>query len=308
MKIVMYHYVKDFKKTKYPQVKGLDKDEFKFQIDYLKTNFNILDPRNIADKIKKKESFNENDCWLTFDDGYIDHYEIVVPILNKYGIKASFFPPVRSTLQETLLDVNKIQLILGKIENPKSLLEEIKKIYEEINNDKSLSFENFFKNIDTSNRYDNPEIVLIKRLLQKELPKEIREKICLRLFTKYVSDNVSKVAKEFYMSLSQVMELKNQGHEIGLHGYNHDWYGKLSIDQQHEEILETLKFWRKNHILDKDFTMCYPYGDYNLDTLKILKKLNCNMALTVKVGSVNKNNYDNLELPRFDTNDFPKTA
>ena len=122
MKIVMYHYVKDFKKTKFPQVKGLDKDEFKFQIDYLKTNFNILDPRNIADKIKKKESFNENDCWLTFDDGYIDHYEIVVPISNKYGIKASFFPPVDQHFKRHYWMSTKYNLFLEKLKTPKACL------------------------------------------------------------------------------------------------------------------------------------------------------------------------------------------
>ena len=60
-------------------------------------------------------------------------------------------------------------------------------------------------------------------------------------------------------------------------------------------------------ILKEKFTMCYPYGDYTSDTVNILDKMKCSMALTVKVGAVPKNGYNHLELPRFDTNDFPKS-
>ena len=187
-------------------------------------------------------------------------------------------------------------------------MEEIKKNFFELNGDnKNSSFESFLKNIDTSSRYDNSKIILIKRLLQKELPKKIREKICDILFKKYVSKDVSSIAKRFYMSMAQIKEINEMGHEIGLHGYNHDWYGKLSKDDQYKEILQTVDFWKKNKILKEKFTMCYPYGDYTSDTVNILDKMKCSMALTVKVGAVPKNGYNHLELPRFDTNDFPKS-
>ena len=108
----MYHYVRDYKKTDYPDIKGLDIESFKFQIKYLKTKYNILSPNQIYKIIENHKSFNDNDCWLTFDDGYIDHYKYVLPILEHNGIKASFFPSVKTTLNETVLDVNKIHFIL----------------------------------------------------------------------------------------------------------------------------------------------------------------------------------------------------
>ena len=52
--------------------------------------------------------------------------------------------------------------------------------------------------------------------------------------------------------------------------------------------------------------MCYPYGDYNQNTIEILRNLNCSLALTTKVASVPLSGYEKLELPRYDTNDFPK--
>ena len=40
--IVMYHYVRDLKNSRYPRIKGFDISEFKSQIEFLKANYNII--------------------------------------------------------------------------------------------------------------------------------------------------------------------------------------------------------------------------------------------------------------------------
>ena len=52
--------------------------------------------------------------------------------------------------------------------------------------------------------------------------------------------------------------------------------------------------------------MCYPYGAYNSDTLDILKDRKCAVGLTTKVGIAKIPQDHGLELPRYDTNDFPQ--
>ena len=42
VEFIMYHYVRNFKNSLFPNIKGLDIDEFKFQINYLKKNYNII--------------------------------------------------------------------------------------------------------------------------------------------------------------------------------------------------------------------------------------------------------------------------
>ena len=42
MKIIMYHYVKDFKKYTFAKLKGLDVREFEAQIKFLKSNLGFL--------------------------------------------------------------------------------------------------------------------------------------------------------------------------------------------------------------------------------------------------------------------------
>ena len=51
--------------------------------------------------------------------------------------------------------------------------------------------------------------------------------------------------------------------------------------------------------------MCYPYGAYNSDTLKLIKKLGASIGVTTQIGKANISDNPFL-LPRFDTNDFPQ--
>ncbi len=304
----MYHYVRDYKKTDYPNIKGLDIESFKFQIKYLQKKYNILKPIEIHEIIEKGKNFTDKDCWLTFDDGYIDHYKYVLPILEQNQIKASFFPPAKTTFSETVLDVNKIHFILAKNINYDLILDEIKNMYINLNSSNEFeNFDNLTKKVNTTSRYDDSKIMLIKLLLQIALPEKIRKNICDKLFKKYVSPDIKSFAKNLYMNISQIKELHKLGHEIGMHGYDHVRLGKLNKKDQLDEITKAYKFLKENKLIDRRFTISYPYGHYNSDTLKILSNFNCSVGITIKPRPVPKKNYVPLELPRLDTNDFPQT-
>ena len=67
-------------------------------------------------------------CLLTFDDGYIDHYKYVFPILHGKNLGALFFLPKHSFLDRKILEVNKIQFVLAAFENPSTLKQKIDEI------------------------------------------------------------------------------------------------------------------------------------------------------------------------------------
>ena len=61
-----------------------------------------------------------------------------------------------------------------------------------------------------------------------------------------------------------------------------------------------------NDFIDKNnWVMNYPYGSYNKNTIEILEKLNCTLAVTTRVDVCNLNKHKKYELPRLDTIDFP---
>ena len=73
--IVMYHYVRPIKKSKYPNIKGLEFENFKKQIDFFSKKFNIISHTDFLEIIKSKKIPQKPSIMLTFDDGYKDHYK-----------------------------------------------------------------------------------------------------------------------------------------------------------------------------------------------------------------------------------------
>ncbi len=112
LNIVMYHYTRDLAHSRYPQIKGLDINLFRQQIEFLKSHFSVI---TMAEAICAGggHKIPDNSVLLTFDDGYIDNYTFAFPVLEEAGVQGSFFIPGKTFATHQLLDVNKIHYILA---------------------------------------------------------------------------------------------------------------------------------------------------------------------------------------------------
>ena len=252
----------------------------------------------ILEKFPKKKSI-----LLTFDDGYRDHFEYVFPFLKKQDVSAVFYPPIMCVKNKSVLDVNKIHFILEKEENRDRILNLIflyvKKILNK--NPQQIGIDK----INLLDRYDDKKTILIKRLLQNHLPLPYRKKITDMIFKDIVNYSEEEFSKILYMNKNNLLELYKNNFSIGSHGYNHYWWEKINKNEQEMEIKKSINYFKKIKVFDKNFSVCYPYGSYNLQTLNLLKKYKIKFALTTKVGSISEKNIKRVyELPRFDTNDF----
>ena len=301
--IVMYHYVRNIKKSKYPNLKGLEFSDFKKQIFYLKKNFGILSNNQFIEILNSRKIPKKKSILLTFDDGYRDHFEYVFRFLKKQDVSAIFYPPIMCIRNKAVLDVNKIHFILAKEENRDKILNLIflyvKKILNK--NQQQIGIEK----INLLSRYDDKKTILIKRLLQNHLPLPYRKKIVDKIFKRIVNYSEEDFSKILYMNNNNIQELYKNNFSIGSHGYNHYWWEKINKNEQEMEIKNSINYFKKIKVFDKNFSVCYPYGSYNFQTLNLLKKYKIKFALTTRVGSVNEKNIKKVyELPRFDTNDF----
>ena len=77
--IVMYHYVRDLRNSAFPRIKGSDISSFRRQMDFLQAEYSFISMEDLTACIKDSKPLPDNACWLTFDDGYRDHYEFVFP-------------------------------------------------------------------------------------------------------------------------------------------------------------------------------------------------------------------------------------
>ena len=301
--IVMYHYVRPIKGTEYPGIKGLELDGFLRQLDYLNEEYTIISQNDVVNAIKRDKPLPGNACWLTFDDGYKDHYKYVLTELQSREITASFFPP-RSAIQESqLLDVNSVHFILEKSCRIDILSIEIEQmcLHGGIKKDKISEFR---KEFCVSNRFDNALTIYVKRLLQHLLPESLRRDIISELFMRYVGQSEIKFAQELYMSVDEIKNLLKAGMSIGSHGSNHCWLDQIGRNRQEKDIKQSLSFLEELGVPIKDWVMCYPYGAFNNDTLDIVSKMGAAVGVTTRVSKALLSKDNPLTLPRFDTNDF----
>lgn len=308
--IVMYHYVRELPYTLYPEIKGLRTGEFEAQLGYMQHHYSFTTVEDVTAVLQGRcKHLPKNAALLTFDDGYMDHYSDVFPLLQRLGIQGGFFPPARVIAENTVLDVNKIHFLLAStpIERlVKHLLLEIDSVEGDAGVLASSAYMDKYG--EHASRWDSSEVVFFKSMLQKVLPEGVRTRILNRLFEQHIGVSESVFSHDLYMSVEQMSLMRRSGMAFGSHGYGHYWLGTLSYEQQLSEIRKSMEFLEEIGVSLNDWIMCYPYGSYNQDTLDILKRFGCAMGLTTKVDVAVLAPESALELPRLDTNDLPKVS
>lgn len=303
--ISMYHYVRDFKHSRYPEIKGLDISLFRQQIEFMKEHFSIVTMEQVIDAVERKSALPENPLLLTFDDGYADNYMYAMPILEEFGVQGSFFIPGKTFTTHQLLDVNKVHYILASAD----ISELVEDVRREMDFYRGREFdyaptEELFARYAVANRFDRKETIFVKRMLQTVLPEKVRNIISSKLFEKYVGVSEEQLAYELYLTEDQIRTMKKHGMFIGVHGYDHYWLGQLPKEQMQRDIsmgLEAL-----DEFIDrKHWVMNYPYGSYNEEVLDYVKSQGACLGVTTDVRIAEIKQDSPLELPRLDCNDFP---
>jgi peptidoglycan/xylan/chitin deacetylase (PgdA/CDA1 family) len=306
--IVMYHFVRDLKRSRFPEIKGLDVEDFVGQIDYIRKHYLPISMEQVIDAVGSRSSeWPPNAILLTFDDGYIDHFENVLPVLERYRLQGAFFPSARAILEHRVLDVNKIHFVLAAVADTAQIVEVI---FSEIK-DNVATFgleapESYYERLAVPNRYDTAQVVFIKRVLQRALPEKLRSRVVDTLFSRFVTGDESEFAAGLYMSPDQLMHMRGRGMHIGSHGYDHYWLDTLSAEEQAREIDLSLRFLDDLGCNLQNWTMCYPYGAYDDSLLAVLRSRKCAVGLTTEVAIADLSAGNPLTLPRLDTNDLAK--
>lgn len=303
----MYHYIRNLKQSRYPEIKGLDSKLFEEQILYLKKHYNIISMNEAIEAVHYGTPVPDKSILLTFDDCYKDHYTYVFPILIKYGISGAFYAPMKCLKEKKVLDVNKIHFILASVPNKKQIISEIFDQLDHFRHEYNLEKNSFYYDkLAIPDRHDTADIIFIKRILQVELDEKLRNIVTSKLFNKFVGVSEKAFCEELYLTKEQISHMFDSGMHFGSHSYEHYWLNSLTKEKQEEQIDLSLKYLEEMGIDINNWTMCYPYGGYNSDTLEVLTEKKCKLAFTTEVDVYNLDLHNKYEVPRLDTNDIPK--
>ncbi len=308
---IMYHYVRDLQRSRYPAIKGLSVEEFKGQLAYIQRHYQVLTLDDCIAALEGREQFPANGLLLTFDDGFLDHFTVVFPILLNAGLTGVFFPPGQAIIEGKVLDVHKIHFVLASVADVDALIE---KTFRYLDRERSVASEEIPANdllwsqLAEATRLDSREIIFIKRLLQFGLPATTRANITNQLFQHYVTADESAFAAELYLSPDQMRAMHQCGMHFGSHGWSHQWLNTLSPEQQANDLDRAIEFLKNAGVWTPDWSMSYPYGGHNETTIELLQQRGCKMAFTVEVELSDPAKAGAYRLARLDTKDLPTKA
>ena len=298
--ILMYHFVREQGRGMYPGIKGVDVKEFKRQVDYYSANYDMVSVDNVMDALSGRSKLPDNAALFTFDDGYLDHFVNVFPILKEKQIQGVFFPSAAPVLEGKLLDDDKVQLCIGATSKTKNITESMISILDGIkDNAIPKNFRKYYDKFSSASQYDDKDTVFIKCMLQRELPIQIRTEICKKLFDEFVGNNETQAAKDLYMNIDQLIEMRNAGMHIGGHGYSHKWTTPLSFIEKTKEIDFTVTMLDAIGSCNDVRTYAHPHGDYDTEMIALLKNKGFKLAFAAAPHSYKLESSNRMFLPRF---------
>jgi peptidoglycan/xylan/chitin deacetylase (PgdA/CDA1 family) len=300
--IVFYHYVRDVERTPFPGIKALSIAGFTAQLDWLQARFDVIDGPAFDRAVLGGEGFQRPSALLTFDDGFIDHYEHVFPILESRKLGGIFFVS-GATLGDRplLLNVHKTHFLLSHLGA------------ERFTQDVGAALEDEGMSVTAATgregiyRYDEALEVRIKRILNYEAPYPVADRVLSRIFEEHLGDE-GAFARSLYLSGAQIGEMARGGLSFGFHTETHPVLSRLDRGAQRQQLHRGPQLLRDLTGQDA-VSFCYPYGfthTYNADTLQVLEECGYSMAFNTARREAVAGVDPRFELPRFDTRDVSR--
>ena len=255
----------------------ITKKIFLEQLKYLKLHYNIIS----FDELPNYENTNNKkiNVIITFDDCYVDNYNIVFPILKEMRIKASFF--ASTDYINAFKPIWDFDIFNALNSNNNNFILQEKKIGIDLERCK------FKNNID-----------LIKYLINilKFKNKNSNIKIINEIFNKlkYKRDELKL---DRCLNSAEIQEMSSHNMEFGSHGESHLSFSAMNKDESYNEMMNS-KTKIESITGKKCNFFAFPFGssiDYNLSNIETAKNVGFKYSL-LNIHGINV--YKNFALKR----------
>lgn len=302
MKAIMYHYVRPYNPS-YHNLKHLDINDFKLQLDYFENEFGFLSKNEFAESLQTGRK--ASGIILTFDDALSCHYDHVLPELIRRGLWGIFYIPTKYYVKASLLDVHKIHILLGKYES-KEIYNKLRTLTNESQFDSNHIDE--FRKLTYQTQDNDNYTLLVKRTLNYFIDYKYKALVLDGLMD-YFLDDRAKEEEQFYLNKDQLLEMEEQGMMIGSHTETHPVLSRLSKKEQFREINNSFLYLERIGLRMPTKTFCYPYGgfhSFNSDTEDILNQIGVDFSFNVEQRDINSSDLAERKqaLPRYDCDQF----
>lgn len=274
---------------------SFDEKQFDEMIQKIISRYDVLSPESFLEVVNSGINEGCTKVVITFSCGLKSQYDIALPILKKYGIKAIWFLYTDNFYGNDILVEKYHHFRFYSYKNIDLFYDDFFKCAKEYVSEKDWDDYNSVDEYAWSDYYTEQD-KKYKYLRNKILSKEIFNSIMNELMRKkgYCFDDHKQ---EIWLTKDMVREIVSQGHMLGLHTHTHPNDVKsLSYEMQKKEYLENKKCLES--IIGKEVSlMSHPCNSYNDDTLKVLHELRIKYGFR---ADMSKQNYSLFELPQID--------
>jgi peptidoglycan/xylan/chitin deacetylase (PgdA/CDA1 family) len=298
--ILMYHQVCEKKSD--PWDMAVHPENFASQLYYLRKNFHVVSIDELSNCIMRKK-LSKKLIAITFDDGFEDSYTNAAPMLEWLKLPATFYIPTHAIASRQQFWWEELQtIVLQSEELPKKVALCVggHEFQFRFNSDNILrgKLTREIKNWRANMPIPNERIRLYYDLWQylQPLPYTQQQQALAEIKNWSLLIRPTK-NDNGVMSLQQVRKLsENALFRIGAHTVTHARLGSQAVADQAFEIEESKKVlegW-----INKPVTgFAYPYGNYNVETKKLLHEKGFKYAVSTEGRRV-KYTDDRYALPR----------
>lgn len=231
-------------------------------LKYQKLNYDFISLDELYQRHKNDRIKDKKFVCFTFDDGYIDNYEIAFPIFKKYNCPFAIyittdFPDGKALLWWYILE----DILLN-------------------NNEVTLGDGSFYicNTIESKN-------LTFRQIREKifSLQNDNMNQVSFYLFQNY-QFSFPDIVKAHALNWSQINELSESGLcTIASHSVSHAAFDRLTPGQIEYELMHS-KQLLESHINNQVNHFAYPYGRYNNNTLKMIENAGYQTALLANGG------------------------
>lgn len=297
--VVMYHYVRDSATTAFPNIRALSPAFFEQQLDWLQSHYTPIGLDAFAAALDGRAGLPQNAALLTFDDGFVDHHDVVLPILRARGLTGTFYLSQDACEARDVLNVHKTHFLLAHL-GADVFGREV--IAEGVARHVSASDAPVFG----AERWEIPDEKALKQLLNYDLPIDVATQVLDRLFRKHLGAPEA-FARQLYLDAGRIRVMADAGMTFGYHTRSHRMLSRLPVSQQRDE-LESGIGWIRELTGQTSASFCYPWGGrgtYTDGTIELLGHFGYSLAFCTERRRADVAADGRYELPRLDTRDLP---
>ena len=244
--VINYHRVGDAERTPYdPGVFSADATEFRAQMEFVARH---MAPLTLAESLAylqdpaQRHGSGRCRALITFDDGYLDNFEVAFPILREVGLQGVFFLPTSLVGSAEIPWWDVIAFIVKSARRRAFQLTYPRAARFDLDVD---GLGNVLREV--LNLYKQPEMLDADRFVgeleaacQGRRPEEGKAERC-------------------FMSWDEAAKMARGGMAIGAHTHTHRLLGRLPESEQRDELATSRRILRERVNVEAE-TIAYPVG------------------------------------------------